>query len=89
MIHSLAGGSLQQLKVQDFVKVEILQGVNIGGIYWYLSCGNENVGDTVIVPIGKYNERVRARVIRIDKNISAQVAPVPLKIAKRVIQVVK
>ena len=89
MIHSLAGGNLQHLKVENFVKVEIIQGANFGNILWYLSCGTESVGDVVIVPFGKYNERIRAKVLRIDKNVSSQVAPVPLKIAKRVISVVR
>ncbi len=89
MIHSLAGGSLKDLEYASFAKVEILSGIFAGDKYWYIACGQEIEGSVVLVPIGKNNTLVEAKVLRIDKNISAQVAPIPIKRAKRVYRVVK
>lgn len=89
MIHSLAGGELGKTRYADFAKVEILTKPFVGDIYWYIACGSEKIEDIVIVPLGKNNVLVQGRVIRIDKNISSQVSPVPFSKAKKVIKVLK
>ena len=89
MIHSLAGGNIQNLKYANFVKVQIITSPFTNDIYWYIAFGTENIGDMVIVPIGKNNTQVQGKVLRIEKNVSAQVAPVPINRAKRVIRVLK
>lgn len=89
MIHSLAGGKIQKLTTADYAKVQIISPPFSGDIYWYVCSGIESVGDTVVVPIGKNNLQVQAKVLRIDKNISNQVAPVPSNLAKKVIRVLK
>ena len=89
MIHSLAGGNIQSLKVADFVKVQIVSNPFTNDIYWYIACGSEQVGDTVVVPFGKNNTLVQGKVLRIDKNVCSQVSPVPLSKAKKVVKVIK
>lgn len=89
MIHSLAGGKIQNLKMADFAKVQIISQPFANDIYWYICCGQEAVGDTVVVPLGKNNTLVQGKVLRIDKNVSSQVAPVPLARAKKVVRVIK
>ncbi len=89
MIHSLAGGKIQNLKYADFVKVQIITPPFVNDIYWYIAMGTEKVGDTVVVPIGKNNTLVQGKVLRIDKNVSSQVAPVPIGRAKQVARVIK
>lgn len=89
MIHSLAGGNIKNLKVADFVKVEILEGPFKGDKYFYIALGTEKVDSTVIVPLGKNNTPTKAKVLRIDKNISNMVAPVPMNRAKQVIKICK
>lgn len=89
MIHSLAGGKIQNLRYADFVKVQIITPPFTNEIYWYIAIGTENVGDTVVVPIGKNNTQVQGRVLRIDKNVSSQVAPVPISRVKKVVRVLK
>ena len=89
MIHSLAGGKIQRLKFADFAKVKISDAPFEGDIYWFIACGTEKVGDTVVVPLGKNNTQVQGVVLRIDKNVSNQVSPVPISRAKKVLRVLK
>jgi len=86
MIHSLAGGQMAELDYQDYVKVEILEGVDVGKKFWYKRGDIDlQLGDIVIVPLGYKNEKVNAKVIKIEENLSNQVAPVPSKRAKYII----
>ena len=87
MIHSLSGGSLQKVKYANFAKVEILEGLQKGDKFWYVCCGGEQVGDEVVVPLGITNKAVSAKVLRIDKNVSSQVSPVPFSKAKQIIKI--
>lgn len=82
MIHSCAGGVIRDKKSFTLAKVEIL---STGEPRWYISnLPLLEVGDEVIVPFGKENFEVRARVLRIDKGVSEQVTPVPLKSLKEI-----
>ena len=87
MIHSLAGGRIQDDKHSDFAKVEIAQGNLAGKIFWYKTdIAGLQVGDDVIVPFGQDNLRIAGKVVRIDKNVSNSVAPIPSKKAKSIIR---
>ena len=87
MIHSLAGGELKQNKTYDFAKVVILDGLHKNETFWYVcNLPNINEDDVVIVPVGKNNLLVKAKVIRIDKNISQQTAPIRINQAKEILK---
>lgn len=87
MIHSLAGGELKENKCFDFAKVQILEGMQKDALLWYV-CNLANVkqDDIVIVPIGKNNFLVKAKIIRIDKNVNQQCAPVRINLAKEILK---
>lgn len=84
MIHSCAGGVIREKKFLTLAKVEILQTKEIR---WFISnLPLLEVGDEVIVPFGRENIEVRAKVLRIDKSVSEQVAPVPCKSLKEILR---
>ncbi len=85
MIHSLAGGDIRKIKVNDFAKVELLEGSSKGGIFWYINkISDLKAGDIVVVPFGKHDALTRAKVIRIDRAVSSQASPVPVGHAKEI-----
>lgn len=85
MIHSLAGGDIKKIKVNDFAKVELLEGLSKGGIFWYISKIEDlKEGDIVLVPFGKYDALTKAKVLRVDKAVSSQISPIPTGHAKEV-----
>ena len=87
MIHSLAGGSFREKRVVDFAKVEISSGVLKGNCFWYvLPSRNFDVGDSVVVPLGKNNAKSDGVIVRIDLSVVEGQTPVPLKIAKEIIR---
>ena len=84
MIHSLAGGEIKVNEPVDFAKVKIIEKNQIA---WYLCTHLPQLkqGDKVSVP---YNEElVEAVVLRVDKGVSPQVTPIPLKRAKKVVRI--
>lgn len=84
MIHSLAGGSIKPLKINNWSKVELLEGVSKGQIFWYITNIDLAPGDLVLVPLGSLNSLYKARVLRVDKNVSAYSSPIPQSRAKYV-----
>lgn len=85
MIHSCAGGVVRDKKYLDFAKVEILSS---GEIKWYISnIPLLQAGDVVIVCVGRDSSEERAKVLQIDKNVSDQVAPVPVKHAREILRI--
>ncbi len=89
MIHSMAGGELKFNQHFDFAKVEIIEGEDIGLIFWFISpFSNLQIGNKVLVPLGKNNKEVKAKVLRIDKNISEQSSPFPIKRMKTIISII-
>lgn len=89
MIHSMAGGELKFNQHFDFAKVEIIEGEDIGLIFWFISpFSNLQIGNKVLVPLGKNNKEVKAKVLRIDKNISEQSSPLPIKRMKTIISII-
>ena len=84
MIHSCAGGVVHEKKLYDFAKVKI---ECTGQIRWYISNNPLlRVGDKVVVPFGK--EREKAVVLKLDKNVSEQVSPMPIRQMKEILQVI-
>ena len=82
MIHSMSGGVLSDNKKLDFAKVQFAT----GEIFWYITnISDLQIGDNVIVPVGKTNKPTKATVLRIDYAVSIQSSPVPYKIAKEII----
>ena len=82
MIHSLSGGVLSENNIVDIAKVQF----ETGEIYWYI-CNIENikVGQIVLVPFGKSDKPTKAKILRIDKNVSSQTSPVPFSRMKEII----
>ena len=86
MIHSLAGGSFKEKKFADFAKVQIIEGMMAGSVLWYILPNKGfNVGDTVIVPLGANNNRVKAKILKIENNILEGQSPIPFNKAKEII----
>ena len=87
MIHSLSGGELKLNKSYDFAKVEIQEGLEKGRPYWFI-CPFKDIcqNDLVLVPLGQENTPTKALVLRVDKNISEQTSPLPIKRMKKILQ---
>lgn len=84
MIHSLAGGKIRDLDFADFVKVKLID-TEPDKILWYTTdLIDLNEGDTVLVPFGA--QSAQAIVLKIERNLSSQVAPIPIKRAKNIIK---
>lgn len=85
MIHSLAGGNIGKEIFSNFAFVEIIEGENVGKKYWYITkIIDLKSEDIVLVPYGI--SLVKARVIRVDKNVSSFSSPIPIKRAKQIIK---
>ena len=85
MIHSLAGGNIGKEQYLNFALVEILDGVFKGDKAWYISkILGLKAEDEVLVSYS--NNQVKAKVIRVDKNVSSFASPVPVKKAKVIIK---
>lgn len=79
MIHSLSGGIVKGAKYNDFAKIEIPG----EGIFWYIDPFGLSAGDCAIVPFGK--KLVEGEILRIDKHVSSQASPIPIKHAKEIV----
>ena len=79
MIHSMSGGVLSQNDEYDFAKVRV-----DGAPYWYLSVRGAKEGDRVLVPCaGQMREGTIERIER----CSVQTAPVPVRRAAKIAQI--
>lgn len=77
----MSGGVIREKKFCDFAKVK----TETDQICWFVSTIFDlKVGDWVVVSFGK--EKVKAQVLRIDKNVSEQMSPIPMKRAKEILQ---
>lgn len=83
MIHSMSGGKLSEYDSYTFVK---LQFDGEQRPYWYICDIEVEEGDRVAAPFGVGGLSKPATVVHIERNVSGQVAPVPIKRAKRVLQ---
>ena len=79
VIHSLSGGIVKGAEYNDFAKVEIAG----EGAFWYIDSFGISVGDYVTVPLGK--NLVEGKVLRVDKHVSSQASPVPVKRARKIV----
>ena len=84
MIHSLAGGNIGKERYFDFALVDILDLPHKGDKVWYISKIGIKQGDGVLVPLR--GQIVKAKVLRVDKNVSSYSSPVPVKLAKEIIK---
>lgn len=90
MIHSLAGGELGKDGSVDIAKVEYVteyNGKKVG--YYLIEQIKIKVGDIVIVPVGRQLETTKAKVVRIDNNVSIKCTPFPFKMMKAILKVEK
>jgi len=86
MIHSLAGGKIKDLEYADFVKVrfDYLGESKVG---WYTTdLIDLNLGDKVAVPYGSPATEVVGTVEKIERNLSSQLSPIPIKRARKIIK---
>lgn len=84
----MAGGRLGNLEYSDYAKVEILQGNLRGKMMWYKSTFVDlELNDEVIIPFGNNNMKVLGKVVRIDRAVSSQNAPIPASKAKSIIRI--
>ncbi len=82
MIHSMSGGMLSEYGSYTFVKI-VFDGDERP--YWYVSDLDVEIGDRVSAPFGASGAGKPATVLKVERNVSGQVAPVPIKRVKRLI----
>lgn len=82
MIHSMSGGVLSEYGSYTFAKVKF---DGIDAPYWFIAEFDVQEGDPVLAPFGAAAMPRQATVIKVERNVSGQVAPVPVKRAKRLI----
>lgn len=82
MIHSLSGGVIKDAGAFTYVKA-VFDGEDTP--YWFISDFHVEEGDRVVAPKGKFDMPSAATVLRVENNVSGQVAPVSPKRAKRLI----
>lgn len=77
----MAGGVVREKKYFDFAKVQLQS----GEIRFFI-CKDKTlkVGDLVLVPCGKNDILEKATILRIDRDVNEQVAPVPIKRMKEI-----
>ncbi|MDE7106950.1 MAG: hypothetical protein K2O39_01360 [Clostridiales bacterium] len=83
MIHSMSGGVLSEYGTYTFVKVKFDGDERP---YWYVCDFDVQEGDMVSAPFGVSGLGKPAIVLRVEHNVSGQVAPVPIKRAKQLLQ---
>lgn len=83
MIHSMSGGVLDEYGTYTFVKVR-LDGDERP--YWYVCDFQVSEGDRVLAPFGVSGVGRPALVMRVEQNVSAQVSPIPIKRAKKLLR---
>ncbi len=82
MIHSMSGGVLSESGSYTFVKIKF-DGEDKP--YWYISEFDVEEGDRVSAPHGVSGLGKPAVVVKVEHNVSGQVAPVPVKRAGKLL----
>ena len=82
MIHSLSGGTIQDVGYYNFAKVQL----DTGEIMYYIYNIPLTIGQHVLVPVGKANTPTRATVLELRPNVSKRLAPFPVKHLKEIIR---
>lgn len=80
MIHSMSGGVLSEYGTYTFAKV-VFDGE--AAPFWYISEFDVEAGDRVTAPRGASGAPKPATVVKVERNVSGQVAPVPIKRVKK------
>ncbi len=80
MIHSMSGGIIKDPGSYTFVKIAFDDDPEKTP-YWYVS-------DFSVAPRGRADMPARATVLRVEKNVSGQVTPVPLRSAKKLLNLI-
>lgn len=83
MIHSMSGGVLSEYGTYTFVKVKP---DDADTPYWYVCDFDVEEGDRVAAPFGAGGASRPATVLRVELNVSGQVAPIPVKRAKKLLR---
>lgn len=83
MIHSMSGGVLSEYGSYMFVKVKFDDDEKP---YWYVCDFEVDEGDRVCAPFGAGGLGKPATVLRVEKNVSGQVSPIPIKRAKKLLR---
>lgn len=83
MIHSMSGGVLSEFDNYTFVKVVFDDSPTP---YWYVTDLELSAGNRVLAPFGAGGVGKAATVVKVEDNVSGQVAPVPVKRVKRIIK---
>jgi len=85
MIHSLSGGILRDKQIKHLAKVEVCEGLDKGLILWYEVLDNTiKDSDLVLIPFGKTDKLITAKVLKIVKNVNEQASPVSFKRIKQI-----
>lgn len=84
MIHSMSGGIIKDVGDYTFVKVRF-DGEPTP--FWYVAEMHVSDGDKVIAPLRGVERQGVAE--RVERHVSGQVTPVPLRTAKRIVRVVE
>ena len=82
MIHSLSGGTIKDIGFYNFVKVEL----KTGEIMFFICNIPIEVGDKILVPVGRTNTPTEASVLELKRNVSSRLAPFPVKHMKEIIK---
>lgn len=87
MIHSMSGGVIKDPGAYTFVKIAFDDDPE-NTPHWYISDFSVEAGDRVSAPRGRADMPARATVLRVEKNVSGQVTPVPLRLAKKLLNLI-
>lgn len=84
MIHYMGGGVLSEYGSYTFVKA-VFDADEQKRPYWFVAEFDVDEGDRVLAPYGAAGLGKPATVVKVERNVSGQVAPVPPKRARRLI----
>ncbi len=88
MIHSLSGGVIRENGYYDFAKVIFCDAPYNDRPYWYLCPFFEaKEGDFVYAPVGKDGRLFRAQIVKMERSVNEQTAPVPMNRIKEIARI--
>lgn len=88
MIHSTAGGKLKDYNYYDYAKVAMLEGEKADSILWFISPFPELKVDDVVLVSSRFSiNGEKAKVLKVDKNVSEQNFPIPAKRMQRILKI--
>ena len=82
MIHSMSGGVLSEYDTYTFAKVKF---DGCEKPCWFISDFEVKEDDRVLAPYGAGSVGRSGTVLKVETNVSGQVAPVPLKRVKKLL----